>query len=66
MAAARVRAIFGFRTIEFREMLMMGAGIVALAAYAIAGAPAAGVVGVAVLAAIALYCGVSAIRPIGP
>jgi O-antigen/teichoic acid export membrane protein len=65
MAAARVRSIFGFRTIEFRDMLMMGVGIAALAAYAITGAVAAGIAGVAVLAAIALYCCVSAVRRVG-
>jgi O-antigen/teichoic acid export membrane protein len=66
MAAARVRAIFGFRTIHWRDMLMMGIGIVALGAYASTGATAAGVAGVAALAAIAVYCCVSAIRRIEP
>jgi O-antigen/teichoic acid export membrane protein len=66
LVAARVRRVFAIATFHLRDMVMMGAGIVALAAYAISGAPAAGVASVAVLAAIALYCCVSAMRRTGP
>jgi O-antigen/teichoic acid export membrane protein len=66
LVAVRVQRIFAITTIHVRDMLMMGAGIVALAGYAISGAAAAGIASVAVLAAIALYCCVSAIRRTGP
>jgi O-antigen/teichoic acid export membrane protein len=66
VAAARVRRMFAITTIHWRDMLMMGIGIVALGAYASTGATAAGVAGVAALAAIAVYCCVSAIRRIEP
>jgi O-antigen/teichoic acid export membrane protein len=66
LVAARVQRIFVITTIHLRDILMMGAGIVALASYAITGATAAGVASVAVLAALALYCCVSAIRRTGP
>jgi O-antigen/teichoic acid export membrane protein len=66
LVAARVQRIFVITTIHLRDILMMGAGIVALASYAITGATAAGAASVAVLAALALYCCVSAIRRTGP
>ena len=65
VVAARVKLRFGLRTIHAQEMVMMGAGITALASYAMTGSALAGVTTVAVLAAIALYCCVSAIRRTG-
>ena len=65
LIAARVRRIFAIATIHPRDLLMMGTGIAALAAYAITGAAPAGVASVAILAAIALYCCVSAMRRTG-
>jgi hypothetical protein len=65
LVAARVKAIFALTTIRVRDIVMMAAGILALAAYALTGAMAAGIVSVAALAAIALYCCASAIRRTG-
>jgi O-antigen/teichoic acid export membrane protein len=56
LVAARVRRIFAIATIHPRDFLMMATGIAALASYAITG----------ILAAIALYCCVSAMRRTGP
>jgi O-antigen/teichoic acid export membrane protein len=66
LIAARVKAVFGLTTIHARDVVMMAAGSLALAAYAITGLMAAGVASVAALAAIALYCCASAIRRTGP
>jgi O-antigen/teichoic acid export membrane protein len=65
LVAARVKTIFAITTIHASDILMMAAGILALAAYAITGTMAAGVASVAALAAIALYCCASAIRRTG-
>jgi len=65
LAAARVRTMFAMRTIHPQDMLTMGAGIAALVGYAMMGTMTAGVVSIAVLSAIALYCCVSAIRRTG-
>jgi O-antigen/teichoic acid export membrane protein len=65
LVAARVKAIFALTTIRVRDIVMMAAGILALAAYALTGAMAAGIASVAALAAIALYCCASAIRRTG-
>jgi O-antigen/teichoic acid export membrane protein len=62
VVAARVRTMFAIRTIHIQDMVMMATGIAALAAYAITGTRLAGVASIATLAAIALYCCVSAIR----
>lgn len=62
VAAARVKAVFGLRTIRFEEMLMMGAGVAALVCYAMTGSVSAGVATFLVLAIIGLYCCLSAIR----
>ena len=62
LVAARVKAVFGLTTIHVRDVVMMAAGILALAAYAFTGAMAAGVASIVALAAIALYCCASAIR----
>jgi O-antigen/teichoic acid export membrane protein len=66
VAAARVRTMFAIRTIHIPDMVMMATGIVALAAYAITGTRLAGVASIAILAVIALYCCVSAIRRTAP
>jgi O-antigen/teichoic acid export membrane protein len=66
LVAARVQRIYAITTINPRDILMKGGGIVALASYALTGAAAAGVASVAVLGAIALYCWVSAMRRTGP
>jgi O-antigen/teichoic acid export membrane protein len=62
LAAARVRAIFNLRTIYNGEILMMIFGVGALISYAITGATALGIVSIAILFAIGLYCCVSAIQ----
>jgi O-antigen/teichoic acid export membrane protein len=66
LVAARVRRVFAIPTFRPRDMLMMAGGIAALAGYAVSATAAAGVASAAVLAAIALYCCVSAIRRTGP
>jgi O-antigen/teichoic acid export membrane protein len=66
LVAARVKAIFALTTIHVRDIVMLTAGILALAAYALTGVIAAGVVSIAALAAIALYCCASAIRRTAP
>jgi O-antigen/teichoic acid export membrane protein len=66
LVAARVRRIFAIATIHPRDLLMLGTGIAALASYAITEAALAGAASVAILAAIALYCWVSAMRRTGP
>jgi hypothetical protein len=63
--AARVKTVFAITTIHVLDIAMMAAGIFALAAYAITGGVAAGAASVTALAAIALYCCASAIRPTG-
>jgi O-antigen/teichoic acid export membrane protein len=65
LVAARVQRIFAITTFRPRDMLMLAAGIAALAGYAITATAAAGVASVAVLGAIALYCCVSAMRRTG-
>jgi O-antigen/teichoic acid export membrane protein len=65
LVAARVKTVFAITTIHVLDIAMMAAGIFALAAYAITGGVAAGAASVAALAAIALYCCASAIRPTG-
>jgi len=65
LIAARVHRMFALTTIGPREVATMGIGIAALAFYAVSGAAAAGIASIAVLAAIALYCCVSAIRRLG-
>jgi O-antigen/teichoic acid export membrane protein len=65
LVAARVKTVFAITTIHVLDITMMAAGIFALAAYAVTGGVAAGAASVASLAAIALYCCASAIRPTG-
>jgi O-antigen/teichoic acid export membrane protein len=66
LVAVRVQRIFAITTIRPRDVLMMGAGIVALASFAVTGAAATGVASIVILGAIALYCCVSAIRRTAP
>lgn len=65
LAAARVHTLFNLRTIEPRDLLLIGAGITALVSYAITGTAMSGVASVSALSAIAFYCCLSAIRRTG-
>lgn len=65
LAAARVRTLFDLRTIEPRDLLLMGAGIIALTSYATTGAAMWAIASVSGLSAIAVYCCLSAIRRTG-
>lgn len=65
LAAARVHTLFDLRTIEPRDLVLIGAGITALVSYAITGAAMSGIASVSALSAIAFYCCLSAIRRTG-
>jgi O-antigen/teichoic acid export membrane protein len=62
LAAARVHAIFDFRTVHKVDILMMSVGVAALISFAMTGAMLMGVASVAILSAIGFFSCVSAIQ----
>jgi O-antigen/teichoic acid export membrane protein len=62
IVAARVQKLFGISTVDTRDTLLMAGGIGALIWYASITIAHVGVVAIAVLAATALYCFMSAMR----